>query len=87
MLRPGLRAGLTARLRLRPRTFRGGSKSAEVELDTWDGAVRAAAVGGRETPPFVDMSLSIAITFRIARPAGHWARAGTPVDSSRPRRR
>jgi hypothetical protein len=42
-------------------TFRGGSKTAEVKLDTWDGAVRAAAAGAigvRETPPFVDRVLA-----------------------------
>lgn len=61
---------------------------AEVKFDTWNGAVRtaaAAAVGARETPPFVGVPLSIAITFRIARPPGHWGKgrnAGRLVPSA-----
>lgn len=73
-------------------TFAGGSKAAEVKLGTWDGAVRAAAaavVGKVSAPPFVGVPLYVAITFRIARPGGHWGtgkRAGQlkPSAPSRP---
>jgi crossover junction endodeoxyribonuclease RusA len=58
-------------------TFAGGSKQNEAKLQTWDGAVRAAAasaVGSVEAPPFVETALSVAITFRLARPGGHWGK-------------
>ena len=75
----------------RPFTFRGGSKAAEVKLDTWDGSVRWGSRGGRaargEAPPFVDVPLSVAIEFRVAWPAGHWRKTGTPASWRRARLR
>jgi hypothetical protein len=72
-------------------TFRGGSPVTAAKLDAWNGAVRAAARGGRggrraRNAPFVDVPLTIAIEFCLARPAGHGARTGTPGGSF-PRRR
>ena len=59
----------------KPFTFAGGSKVAEVKLGAWDGAVRAAAaVAVTDRIPFVDVPLTVAIVFRIARPPGHWAK-------------
>lgn len=58
-------------------TFAGGSKAAERKLAAWDPAVREAAlavVGVREAPPFVDTPMAVEITFRLARPAGHWGK-------------
>ena len=57
--------------------FAGGSKVAEKKLESWDAAVRAvalAAVGVRAAPPFVDTPMAVEVTFRLARPAGHWGK-------------
>lgn len=58
-------------------TFAGGSKIAEAKLQSWDSAVRSAAleiVGSRAAPPFVDTAMAVEITFRLARPGGHWGK-------------
>lgn len=58
-------------------SFAGGSKVAEAKLASWDSAVRSmahAAVGDRESPPFVDIPIAVEITFRLARPGGHWGK-------------
>lgn len=43
----------------------------------WDRAVREAAgdvVGEVTAPPFVDVPLLVTLTFRMARPGGHWGK-------------
>lgn len=45
------------------------------KLKSWDVAIREAAhavVGDVQAPPFVGVPLHVEITFRMARPAGHW---------------
>ena len=61
----------------KPFTFKGGSPQNAEKLTTWDNNVRAAAAsvcGGLAAPPFVETALSVAITFRLARPGGHWGK-------------
>lgn len=58
-------------------SFAGGSPIAEKKLESWDSAVRAVAVsiiGPCTAPPFVDTAISVEITFRLARPGGHWGK-------------
>jgi Holliday junction resolvase RusA-like endonuclease len=58
-------------------TFKGGSPQNAEKLTTWDNNVRAAAAsacGALTAPPFVETALSVAITFRLARPGGHWGK-------------
>ena len=58
-------------------TFKGGSPQNAEKLTTWDTNVRATAAGAVGTigaPPFVETALSVAITFRLARPGGHWGK-------------
>ena len=58
-------------------TFKGGSPQNAEKLTTWDNNVRAAAAsvcGALTAPPFVETALSVAITFRLARPSGHWGK-------------
>lgn len=46
---------------------------------TWERAVRDAAIeaiGAPETPPYVDVPLRVTVTFRLARPGGHWGKSG-----------
>jgi Holliday junction resolvase RusA-like endonuclease len=57
----------------------GGSKVNQVALKGWDVAVREAALeqlGPCLSPTFVDRPLAVAITFRLARPGGHWRKQG-----------
>lgn len=52
-----------------------GSSANQRQLKSWDVAVReaaSAAIGPVLVPPFVGIALHVAITFRMARPAGHW---------------
>ena len=54
----------------------GGAKSTEAKIANWNSAIRESArrvVGDVTAPPFVDQALVVVITFRLARPAGHWA--------------
>jgi Holliday junction resolvase RusA-like endonuclease len=58
----------------------GGSQVNQQKLKSWDVAVREAALasdcsGGLE-PRFVQTPLAVEIEFRMARPAGHWAKRG-----------
>lgn len=65
-----------------------GSGDREKRVRGWDANVRAAAqeqLGHRDAPAFVDTPLSVVLTFRMARPAGHWGkgkRAGQLVPSA-----
>jgi Holliday junction resolvase RusA-like endonuclease len=55
----------------------GGSKVNQVKLKSWDVAVREEALeqlGQRTEPVFVGVPLAVTITFRLARPAGHWSK-------------
>lgn len=54
-----------------------GSAANKDRLANWSSATRDEArriIGEREVPPFVDRPLVVAITFRIARTAGHWGK-------------
>ena len=45
----------------------------------WERAVREAAIAAIGTPgvpPFVDVALRVAVTFRLVRPGGHWGKKG-----------
>lgn len=56
-----------------------GSAANKKALKGWDAAVReaaSAAVGPVAAPPFVETSLRVEITFRLARPSGQWGRRG-----------
>jgi Holliday junction resolvase RusA-like endonuclease len=58
-------------------TFKGGSPVTALKLDTWDAAIRTAAInsiGQAGAPPFVEVSLIVKIVFRLKRPAGHWGK-------------
>lgn len=55
----------------------GGSKVNQAALKSWDVAVRDAAreiAGSRTEPSFIGVPLAVAITFRLARPGGHWSK-------------
>lgn len=68
-------------------TFKGGSPQNAEKLTTWDTNVRAAAAGAVGTigaPPFVETALSVAITFRLARPGGPWITRSGTRDCARP---
>lgn len=62
----------------------GGSKSTAKKLASWDVAVRHAAIDAVVTlgdaaptgPLFVDIPLAVEMTFRMARPSGHWSKRG-----------
>jgi Holliday junction resolvase RusA-like endonuclease len=57
----------------------GGSKVNAGKLRGWDANVRqraAEALGERTEPLFVGKAMSVEITFRLARPAGHWGKRG-----------
>jgi len=62
----------------RARHVPSGSTANQRALKAWDVAVREAAadaigpVGPTAAPPYVATPLVLAITFRMARPAGHW---------------
>ncbi|NUO49773.1 MAG: RusA family crossover junction endodeoxyribonuclease [Polyangiaceae bacterium] len=60
----------------------GGSKVNQAALKGWDACVRADALeklGPLDGPVFVGVPLAVSITFRLARPAGHWSRRGLKV--------
>jgi Holliday junction resolvase RusA-like endonuclease len=55
----------------------GGSSTTRARMKGWDAAVRDAAracIGDVYAPPFVDSPLVVGITFRMARPQGHWGK-------------
>lgn len=57
----------------------GGSKPNQIALESWDVAVRNEAlntIGMRTEPLLVDVPVAVSITFRLARPAGHWRKNG-----------
>jgi Holliday junction resolvase RusA-like endonuclease len=57
----------------------GGSATGRKKTKAWEQAVREAAnavVVGQAAPTFVDVSLFVSMVFRMARPAGHWAKRG-----------
>lgn len=61
------------------RVVTGGSKGTRARMKAWDGSVREAALeqlGERTEPVFVQVALSVLITFRMARPQGHWGTKG-----------
>lgn len=62
-------------------TFRGGSKTSEIKIDTWDANVRARAAAltrdGREGPWFIRQPLEVRLAFFLCRPAGHFRANGT----------
>jgi Holliday junction resolvase RusA-like endonuclease len=63
-----------------------GSDLNKSRRQTWDANVRAAAaiaVGEREAPPFVQTAIGVWITFRLARPAGHWGKNGLKPSAPR----
>jgi Holliday junction resolvase RusA-like endonuclease len=54
-------------------------KEGQRKLRSWETAVREAAlaaIGEVEVPPFVAVPLVVEMTFRMARPAGHWGAKG-----------
>lgn len=58
----------------------GGSKVNQQKLQSWDAAVRdqaRLATGDGVAPCFVGKPLTVVIVFRMARPGGHWSKAGT----------
>ncbi len=57
----------------------GGSKVNQSALTSWADSVRSAVslcVSGQTGPLFAHVSLAVAITFRLKRPGGHWAKCG-----------
>jgi Holliday junction resolvase RusA-like endonuclease len=57
----------------------GGSKTNQDALQSWAGQCRLAClsfVSGQASPVFTQTALAVAITFRLKRPGGHWAKAG-----------
>ena len=57
----------------------GASAVGRQKIKAWEQAVREAAnllVLGRSGPVFVDLPLRVTMTFRMARPSGHWRKAG-----------
>lgn len=55
----------------------GGSKVNAEKIKAWDVNVRdcaRAAIGPRQSPPFVDVPLSVVLVFRLRRPASHWSK-------------
>lgn len=56
-----------------------GSDVNRANLQSWDQAVRLAAneaILGANSPPFVDVPIAVSVTFRMARPSGHWRKKG-----------
>lgn len=56
-----------------------GSGVTEKRLRSWDAAVREAArdqVDAPVVPVFVGCPLQVALSFRLARPRGHWTKKG-----------
>jgi Holliday junction resolvase RusA-like endonuclease len=71
---PGTKGSPYARVHKGRAIVHEGAKS-----KAWERLVRERAleaVGTREGPTFVDVALDVAITFELARPAGHWAKRG-----------
>jgi Holliday junction resolvase RusA-like endonuclease len=67
----------------------GSSAIGRVKIKAWEQAVREAAnlhpmVRGRSSPVFVDVPLHVSMVFRMARPAGHWRKAGGLKPSAPP---
>lgn len=70
----------SARAMIHPHTRKailrpGSSKTGELKIRSWSAAVREAArdaAGRRAAPVYVGAPLTVAIVFRVARPAGHW---------------
>ena len=61
----------------RPRVIASGSSVNQRKLKSWDTALREAArdaIGDVAVPPFVGVPLRLVVVFRLARPAGHWAK-------------
>ncbi len=57
----------------------GGSKPNQEALQSWAGQCRLACqsfVSGQASPVFTHVALAVAITFRLKRPGGHWAKKG-----------
>jgi Holliday junction resolvase RusA-like endonuclease len=57
----------------------GGSKTNQDALQSWAGQCRLAClsfVSGQTAPLFTQVAVAVAITFRLKRPGGHWAKAG-----------
>lgn len=57
----------------------GGSRVNQEQLRSWAGDVRAEAlscVHGQTGPLFTQVPVAVAITFRLNRPSGHWAKKG-----------
>lgn len=57
----------------------GGSKVNQSALRSWADSVRHACqsfVSERSSPVFTQVPVAVAITFRLKRPAGHWAKSG-----------
>lgn len=57
----------------------GGSKPNQDALQSWAGCVRHAVqtfVSAQASPVFTQVALAVAITFRLKRPGGHWAKSG-----------
>lgn len=56
----------------------GGSEVNRVKLKSWDASVRADALEKLgpllSGPVFVGVPLAVSITFRLARPSGHWSK-------------
>jgi len=71
----------------RPRVIASGTTVNQQKLKAWDVAVREAAreaIGDASAPPFVKVPVRIAITFRMARPSGHYSKATGKLKPSAP---
>lgn len=54
-----------------------GSKVNQARLKSWDVSVRESAlevIGERAEPVYVAVAVAVELTFRIARPGGHWSK-------------
>jgi Holliday junction resolvase RusA-like endonuclease len=57
----------------------GGSAVNQNALRSWADSVRwsvRSCVSGQASPVFTQVPVSVAITFRLKRPGGHWAKSG-----------
>lgn len=63
----------------RARHIPSGSNANRDALASWGADLRLAAVravGAVNAPPFVGLPLRVSMTFRMARPSGHWGKRG-----------
>ena len=69
----------------RARFVPGGSAVNASALRSWADSVRysvQSCVSGQATPLFTHVAVAVAITFRLRRPGGHWAKSGVLKSSA-----